>query len=105
MTTTPALNRTIAAILDRQVAEIPDKPALIEQCGRSVTYLELQQLAFSIASGISRCGVRRQEPVLVMLDNHIDIVATCVGLGVSGVIAVPRHDGVAELPRLRSPVP
>jgi len=89
MTSTPALDRTIAAILDRQVAEFPDKPALIEPGSRSVTYLELQQLAFSIANGISSCGVRRQEPVLVMLDNHIDIVATCVGLGVSGVIAVP----------------
>jgi crotonobetaine/carnitine-CoA ligase len=89
MTRTPVLDRTIAAILDRQVAEIPDKPALIEQRGRSATYRELQQFAFSIANCISSCGVRRQEPVLVMLDNHIDIVATCVGLGVSGVIAVP----------------
>lgn len=89
MTTTPVLERTIAAVLDRQTAAMPDKPALIEETGRTITFAELQQEAFRIANGIAALGVERGEHVALLLDNHIDIVATWAGLGCSGRVAVP----------------
>jgi crotonobetaine/carnitine-CoA ligase len=90
MTTTPVLERTTAAVLDRQVAAFPDKPALIESgTGRTLTYAELQRAAFRFADGLTRLGVARHEPVLVMLDNHIDMVVTWAGITTGTRIEVP----------------
>lgn len=89
MVATPLLQRTVAAVLDRQVAERPDKIALIEQQGRRMTYAELRTAAIRVGSAIRGAGVQRQEPVLIMLDNHSDLVLAWAGLGVSATIAVP----------------
>jgi crotonobetaine/carnitine-CoA ligase len=90
MSTTPVLERTIAAVLDKQVAAMPGKTALLEAAsGSEVTYSQLQQRAFQLAAGLASMGVARQEPVLVMLDNHIDMVVTWAGIGVGAMIEVP----------------
>jgi carnitine-CoA ligase len=89
ITRTPVTERTMAAVLERHAHATPNKPALIETTGRSVTYLGLQERSFSLAHGISDAGVQRQDTVLLMLDNHIDMVVACFGLGVSSTIAVP----------------
>jgi crotonobetaine/carnitine-CoA ligase len=90
MSTTPVLERTIAAVLDKQVAALPDKTALLEAAtGATVTYTQLQERAFRLSAGLSGMGVTRQQPVLVMLDNHIDMVVTWAGIGVGAMIEVP----------------
>lgn len=90
MSTTPVLERTIAAVLDKQVAARPDKTALLEAAsGEAVTYAQLQERAFRLSAGLAGMGVARQEPVLVMLDNHIDMVVTWAGIGVGAMIEVP----------------
>jgi crotonobetaine/carnitine-CoA ligase len=90
MSTTPVLERTIAAVLDKQVAARPDKTALLEAAsGEAVTYRQLQERAFRLSAGLAGMGVTRQEPVLVMLDNHIDMVVTWAGIGVGAMIEVP----------------
>ena len=90
MTTTPVLERTIAAVLDKQVDLRPDKVALVEAAsGQTVTYKELQRRAFRVSQGLTGLGVARHEPVLVMLDNHIDMVVTWAGIGVGAMIEVP----------------
>lgn len=90
MSTTPVLERTIAAVLDKQVAALPDKIAILEAAGGAgVTYAQLQERAFRLSAGLAGMGVARQEPVLVMLDNHIDMVVTWAGIGVGAMIEVP----------------
>lgn len=90
MLATPVLERTLACVLDKQVVERPDKVALIEAgSGREVSYRDLQQTAFRFANGLMALGVDRQEPVIVMMDNHIDMVVTWAGIGVGGMIEVP----------------
>jgi crotonobetaine/carnitine-CoA ligase len=89
MMRTPVLERTIAAVLDAQVAQRPDKAALIESAsGRTMSYAELQQAAFRVATALADLGADRGQPVLVMLDNHIDIVTTWAGIAVGGMVAV-----------------
>jgi crotonobetaine/carnitine-CoA ligase len=89
MIATPVLQRTIAAVLERQVAERPDKIAVIDETGRQMTFAELRKAAACVGSAIRGAGVQRQEPVLIMLDNHIDIVTTWAGLGLTATITVP----------------
>ena len=89
MITTPVLERTVAAVLDRQVCERPDKVALTDLDGNTRTYAQLQAAAFSVATGLTKLGVGRQEPVLVMLDNHIDNAVTFLAATSAAMIAVP----------------
>jgi crotonobetaine/carnitine-CoA ligase len=90
MTTTPVLERTIAAVLDKQVAQRPDKVALVEAAsGHMMTYEHLRRQAFQVSRGLTGVGVARHEPVLVMLDNHIDMVVTWAGISVGAMVEVP----------------
>src|SRR6266567_4245925 len=85
----PVLERTIPSMLDRQVAMRPDHPAIVDDQDRSLTYGELQQQARRVASGLAAIGVRRHEPVLVMLDNHIDHVLVCFAAAEAAMVEVP----------------
>lgn len=86
---TPLHERTISAVLDRHARDRPNKVAIIEDGGRSVTYGELQTEAFRIAASLSAVGARRQETVAVMLDNHVDAALVMTGTLVSGAIMAP----------------
>jgi crotonobetaine/carnitine-CoA ligase len=89
MTSTPVEERTTAAMLAHNAKKMPNKVAVIDGSGESVTYAELQARAFSIAAGLGELGVRRQEPVAVMLDSNMTRVLTWLGITVGGMIEVP----------------
>lgn len=80
--------RTIAHVLEAGVARAPDKLALRED-GRDLTYRQIHDLAHQIAGGLGALGLQPQEPVVVMLDNHIDFVLLWLGIGVSPFVEVP----------------
>jgi carnitine-CoA ligase len=80
--------RSVGAVLDDAVRRAPDKFALRED-GRDLSYREIREFAYRIAGGLSAVGLTEQEPVLVMLDNHIDYVLLWLGIGVSPFIEVP----------------
>ena len=85
----PMTERTITAAFDHQVRARPDKLALIDDDGSSATYAQARDLAGRIASGLHALGVQRQEPVLVLLDNHVDYALTWLGLGLGAMVHVP----------------
>lgn len=85
----PILERTIPAMLDRQVATHPQRTALVDEDDRSLTYAELQQQARRVAGTLAGLGVGRHDPVLVMLDNHIDHVLLWLGAAEGAMIEVP----------------
>lgn len=89
LVTTPVSERTVAAVLAEQVRLRPDKVALMDEQGETRTYAELQMSAFSIATGLTKIGVSRQEPVVVMLENHLEHALVFLGTGVGGMIEVP----------------
>lgn len=86
---TPLTERTVADVLRRHAAVRPGKVALIGDEGQSHTYQEVHRLAHRLASGVAGLGVGRQEPVLVMMDNHPEHVLTWVGLSVGAFVTVP----------------
>lgn len=89
MTTTPVSERTIAAVLERQVRLRPDKVTLIDESGPTMTFSQLQTAAFRVAATVASLGVERQQPVVVLMDNHLDMAVVSVGLGVGGFVEVP----------------
>ena len=88
MTATPVVDRTVAAVLDKQAAAQPDKLAIVDESGESLTYGELRDISLRTGAGIRAAGVGHQEPVLIMLDNHVDLVTVWAGAGMTSVIAV-----------------
>lgn len=89
MTTTPVVDRTVAAVLDKRAETHPDKLALLDESGKSFTYRELRDASLRIGSGLREAGVGRQEPVVILLDNHVDLVTVWAGAGMTSIIAVP----------------
>lgn len=88
-TETPLLERTVACVLAKQVAERPQKVALVDVAGRSLTFEQVADSAYRIATSFAQAGVGRQELVLMMMDNTIDTALTWIGLNVGGFAAVP----------------
>lgn len=88
-TETPVLERTVACVLDKQVAAQPGKVAFVDIAGRSLTFAEVADSAYRIANAFTQAGVERQELVLMMLDNSIDTALTWIGLNVGAFAAVP----------------
>jgi crotonobetaine/carnitine-CoA ligase len=84
----PLAERTVPAVLSRALARSPDKIA-VEEPGRALSYHETVDLALEMAGGFERLGVGRQEPVLLMLDNHLDYVLAWLSLSLTGRIEVP----------------
>jgi crotonobetaine/carnitine-CoA ligase len=89
LTDTPLQQRTTAAVLAKQVARRPDANALVGADGTQVTYRDVGRRSDGIASGLRRLGVRRQEKVLLFLDNHLDNVLVWLGTTVGATVSVP----------------
>ncbi|MFW0787901.1 AMP-binding protein [Gordonia sp. CPCC 206044] len=81
-------NRTISAVYERVCDHIPDE---IVQIGPDGRYTAAQSHARSmrIAGGLTALGVRRQEPVGLMLDNSLDAVHAWTGTALGGMVEVP----------------
>ncbi|MBI4333752.1 MAG: AMP-binding protein [Chloroflexi bacterium] len=86
-------NLTFGDILDRNVANIPDKPAVIDDT-RSVTWLELAQKADRLALHFKRLGLEYGDFVVMITPNVVEFYFLLFGLARIGVIPVmglPRH--------------
>jgi crotonobetaine/carnitine-CoA ligase len=88
-TETPVLERTVACVLDKQVTAQPDKIALVDVEGRALTFAQVADSAYRIATSFAQAGLERQDFVLMMMDNHIDTALTWIGLNVGAFAAVP----------------
>lgn len=84
----PLGERTLAGVMERNLRRYPDKTALRDP-QRSLTYRELNDEALRLAGGIASLGVERQQPLLLMLDNHIDYISCWIALGLTARIEVP----------------
>lgn len=89
MLSTPVEERTLASVLRRGVTQSPDKTALTDDSGATLTYAELAAAALRTSAGLRDLGLGRQELVLVMLDNHVDNAVTWAGLNLGARVIVP----------------
>jgi crotonobetaine/carnitine-CoA ligase len=84
----PLAQRTLSAVLEGHLRERADQMA-VRDTERGMSYAALYEEALAFAAGFSQLGVARQEPVLLMLDNHLDFVVAWWALSLSGRVEVP----------------
>jgi carnitine-CoA ligase len=80
--------RTVSAVLDSALAAHPDKLAL-RSPDEAYTYAQAHDRALALAGGVLGLGAERPDPVLLMLDNHLDFVLAWLGLALTGLVEVP----------------
>lgn len=84
----PLAQRTLSAVLEGHLRGRADQMA-VRDTERGMSYAALYEEALAFAAGFSQLGVARQEPVLLMLDNHLDFVIAWWALSLSGRVEVP----------------
>jgi len=80
--------RTVSSVLESAAAAWGGKTA-IDFGEASYTYSQLWERARRAAAALAGQGVKRGEPVLVMLDNTIQFVDAWLGLALVGAVQVP----------------
>lgn len=80
--------RNLGAVLGMGAAGYPDKVAVRDRVA-ALSYGDLWEDCLRVAGGFISLGVARQDPVLVMLDNHLEFVRVWLGLAVGGAVEVP----------------
>jgi len=92
----PGGPQSVAGVLDRVLAEDPDRLALVGRHGRS-SYAELDRAANRVAHALADLGVAPGDRVAACLPNDVDIVVAFLGamrlgalwVGVNRVLAAP----------------
>jgi len=73
--------------LENSAARLPDKVALI--CGdQRLTYSEINQRADQLAAALMDMGVKRQDRVVIFLDNSAESVISLFGILKAGAIFI-----------------
>ncbi len=78
-----------AALLARAALENPDKLAIVESGGRSVTWAELDDEVGRVATGLGASGILAGHRVMIAASNRIEFVTTYLGALRAQAIAVP----------------
>lgn len=81
--------RTLAWLLSRRAEDSSDQVALSDGQGETLTYSEVYEAGSAISAGLKALGVAEQEPVLLMLDNHLDYCVALAGMHLHRQIEVP----------------
>ncbi|MCW2577095.1 MAG: putative fatty-acid--CoA ligase, partial [Modestobacter sp.] len=90
------LQRNVVVLLRETVERFPDRTAVIELDGPSVTYAELWERAGRVAGGLRDAGVRPGDRVAVRLGNGLDWLLAFWGTHLAGGIVVPLNTRLAE---------
>lgn len=98
-----AMPATVARVLDRALAEAPDREALVTRSQR-LTYAELDRLADRAAHALADLGVGRGDRVAASLPNEADVVVAfhgamrlgAVWVGVNRALAPPEQRWLLE---------
>lgn len=69
-------------------AERTHKTAFIDDNGR-LTYGELEQRVRCFAAGLLACGIRREERILLVMQDSVDLPVAFLGALLAGVVPVP----------------
>jgi amino acid adenylation domain-containing protein len=73
------------------VARTPDAIA-VSTATEALTYAELDERASRIARRLTGLGVRPQDPVMVLQERSIDLVASILAIVKTGALYLPLHD-------------
>lgn len=85
---------SLRPLLDRSVAEVPDKTAVVGASGR-LSYVELADEVTRVAAALDGLGVQPGDRVAVCLPNDVDIVVALMGIWARGAVFVGVHTVLA----------
>lgn len=86
----------VADLLGRAAAESPDKLALVEAGGRSMTWSQLEDEVGRLATGLGAAGIVAGHRVMLVMGNRIEFVATYLGVLRAQAVAVPVNPGATD---------
>lgn len=94
--------RDVAELVASAAAESPDRLALVEAGGRSLTWAELEDEVARLATGLATAGVLGGHRVMIVQGNRLEFVTTYLGVLRAQAVAVPVNPGsvVGELARM-----
>src|SRR6478735_63362 len=81
--------RDVAELATAAAAESPDRLAVVEAGGRSLTWAELDDEVGRIATGLAASGIVGGHRVLIAIGNRIEFVTTYLGVLRAQAVAVP----------------
>ena len=79
----------ISALVAEAAADVPDRQALVESGGRTLTWSRLEDEVARIATGLGAHGIRAGQRVMIVMGNRIEFVTTYLGVLRAQVVAVP----------------
>ncbi len=77
----------VNSFLENSAARLPDKVALICD-GRRLTYSEINRQADRLASALANLGIKRQDRVVIFMDNSAESVVSLFGILKAGAIFI-----------------
>ena len=81
--------RDVAELVATAAAESPDRLAVVEAGGRSVTWAQLDDEVGRVATGLGAAGIVAGLRVMLVLGNRIEFVTTYLGTLRAQAVAVP----------------
>ena len=84
----PLSERTVLGVLQRAAKDVPERAAVIDE-EQELTYADLLDQSLIAGGTFRSLGVEHQQPVMLMLDNHIDHALAWFGLSCTGAVEVP----------------
>jgi len=91
------LQRNVVDLLRETVERHPDRPAVTELDGPSVSYAELWERASRVAGGLRAAGVAPGDRVALRIGNGLDWLLAFWGTHLAGAIVVPMNTRLAEV--------
>jgi long-chain acyl-CoA synthetase len=85
--------RDIADLVSEAAAEHPDRFAVVEAGGRSLTWAQLDDEVGRLATGLGAAGIVGGHRVLLAVGNRIEFVTTYLGVLRAQAVAVPVNPG------------
>ena len=79
----------LSALVALAARDVPERRALVESGGRSITWADLEDEVTAVASGLARAGIRAGQRVMIVIGNRIEFVTTYLGVLRAQAVAVP----------------
>jgi long-chain acyl-CoA synthetase len=79
----------ISAFVAEAAVDVPDRQALVETGGRTLTWALLEDEVGRIATGLGARGIRAGQRVMIVVGNRIEFVTAYLGVLRAQVVAVP----------------
>ncbi len=90
------LRRNVVALLSDVAGRYPERTAVVEFGGGSVTYAELLERGRRVAAGLRAAGVGPGDRVALCIGNGLEWVLAYWGAHLAGAIVVPMNTRLAE---------